>query len=66
MKYKKFIIASIVTVIILAISYTAFYYKSLEDEYQLTQKRNAIFKYLQNNNNTSFTQELSDVNRRPH
>lgn len=66
MKYKKFIIASIVTVIILAISYTAFYYKSLEDEYQLTQKRNAIFEYLQKNNNTSFTQELSDVNRRPH
>lgn len=66
MKYKKFIIASIVTVIILSISYTAFYYKSLEVEYQLTQKRNAIFEYLQKNNNTSFTQELSDVNRRPH
>lgn len=66
MKYKKFIIASIVTVFILAISYTAFYYKSLEVEYQLTQKRNAIFEYLQKNNNTSFTQELSDVNRRPH
>ena len=66
MKYKKFIIASIVTVIILAILYTAFYYKLLEDEYQLTQKRNAIFEYLQKNNNTSFTQELSDVNRRPH
>lgn len=66
MKYKKFIIASIVTVIILAISYTAFYYKSAENEYQLTQKRNAIFEYLQKNNNTSFTQELSDVNRRPH
>lgn len=66
MKYKKFIIASIVTVFILAISYTAFYYKSLEDEYQLTQKRNAIFEYLQKNNNTSFTQELSDVNRRPY
>lgn len=66
MKYKKFIIASIVTVIILSISYTAFYYKSLEVEYQLTQKRNAIFEYLQKNNDTSFTQELSDVNRRPH
>jgi hypothetical protein len=66
MKYKKFIIASIVTVFILAISYTAFYYKSPENEYQLTQKRNAKFEYLQKNNNTSFTQELSDVNRRPH
>lgn len=66
MKYKKFIIASIVTVIVLSISYTAFYYKSLEDEQQLIQKRNAIFEYLQKNNNTSFPQELSDVNRRPH
>ncbi len=46
MKHKKIIIASIVTIIILAISYTVSYYKTLTDEHQLTLKRNAIFEYL--------------------
>lgn len=66
MKYRKIIVASIFTVIILAISYTASYYKTLEDERQFTQKRNAIFEYLHKNNNTGFPHELSDDNRRPH
>jgi hypothetical protein len=44
MKYKKIIIASVVTVIIIAILYTAFYYRTIEEEHQLTQKRNAIFE----------------------
>jgi hypothetical protein len=54
MKHKKIIIASIVTVIILAISYTGSYYKTLTDEHQLTLKRNAIFEYLWEDYNTSF------------
>lgn len=66
MKYKKIIIGSIVTVIILAISYTAFYYKTLTDEHQLTLKRNAIFKYLWENNNTSFSRELTEDFERSH
>lgn len=66
MKYKKIIIASVVTVIIIAILYTAFYYRTIEEEHQLTQKRNAIFEYLQKNNNTSFSQELGEYDRRPH
>ena len=66
MKYKKIIIASVVTVIILVILYTTFYYKTLADEHQLTLKRYAIFRYLQENNNTSFPQELSEDSRIPH
>ena len=53
MKHKKIIIVSIITVIILAISYTASYYKTLTDEYQLTLKRNAILEYLKENNGTN-------------
>jgi DNA-binding MarR family transcriptional regulator len=60
MKHKKIIIASIVTVIILAISYTASYYKTLTNEHQFTLKRNAIFEYLWENNNTSFSKELTE------
>lgn len=69
MKHKKIIIASIVTVItvtILAISYTASYYKTLTDEHQLTLKRNAIFEYLWENNNTSFSKELTEDIKRSH
>lgn len=66
MKHKKIIIVSIVTVIILAISYTAYYYKTLTDEHQLTLKRNAIFKYLWENNNTSFSKELTEDIKRSH
>lgn len=66
MKHKKIIIASIVTVIILAISYTASYYKTLTDELQLTLKRNAIFEYLWENNNTSFSKELTEDIMRSH
>ncbi len=66
MKHKKIIIASIVTVIILAISYTAFYYKTLTDEHQLTLKRNAILEYLWENNNTSFSKELTEDIKRSH
>jgi DNA-binding MarR family transcriptional regulator len=66
MKYKKIIIASIVTVIILAISYTASYYKTLTDEHQLTLKRNAIFEYLWENNNTTFSNELIEDIKRSH
>jgi hypothetical protein len=66
MKHKKIIIASIVTVIILVISYTAFYYKTLTDEHQLTLKRNAIFEYLRENNNTSFSKELTEDIKRSH
>ena len=60
MKHKKIIIASIVTVMILAISYTGSYYKTLTDEHQLTLKRNAIFEYLWENDNTSFSKELTE------
>jgi len=66
MKHKKIIIVSIITVIILAISYTASYYKTLTDEYQLTLKRNAIFEYLWENNNTSFSKELTEDIKRSH
>ncbi len=66
MKHKKIIIASIVTVIILAISYTAFYYKTLTDGHQLTLKRNAILEYLWENNNTSFSKELTEDIKRSH
>ena len=66
MKHKKIIIASIVTVIILAISYTAFYYKTLTDEHQLTLKRNAVLEYLWENNNTSFSKELTEDIKRSH
>ena len=66
MKLKKIIIASIVTVIILAISYTASYYKTFTDEHQLTLKRNAIFEYLWENNNTSFSKELTEDIKRSH
>lgn len=52
MKDKKILIASIVTVIILVISYTVSYYKTLADEHQSTLKRNAMFEYLKENNNT--------------
>ena len=45
---------------ILAISYTGSYYKTLTDEHQLTLKRNAIFEYLWENNNTSFSKELTE------
>jgi DNA-binding MarR family transcriptional regulator len=66
MKHKKIIIASIVTVIILAISYTGSYYKTLTDEHQLTLKRNAIFEYLWENNNTTFSNELIEDIKRSH
>lgn len=66
MKHKKIIIVSIITVIILAISYTASSYKTLTDEYQVTLKRNAIFEYLWENNNTSFSKELTEDIRRSH
>jgi len=66
MIHKKIIIGSIVTVIIFAISYTASYYKTLTDEHQLTLKRNAIFKYLWENNNTSFSKELTEDIKRSH
>ena len=66
MKHKKIIIGSIVTVIIFAISYAASYYKTLTDEHQLTLKRNAIFKYLWENNNTSFSKELTEDIKRSH
>ena len=39
MKCKKFMIASDCYRYYIAISYTAFYYKTLEDEYPLTQKK---------------------------
>lgn len=66
MKHKKIIIASIVTVIILAISYTASYYMTITDEHQLTLKRNAILEYLWENNNTSFSKELTEDIKRSH
>lgn len=66
MKHKKIIITSIVAVIILAISYTAAYYKTSTDEHQLTLKRNAIFEYLWENNNTSFSKELTEDIKRLH
>ena len=66
MKHKKIITASIVTVIILAISYTASYYKTLIDEHQLTLKRNAILEYLWENNNTSSSKELTEDIKRSH
>jgi hypothetical protein len=66
MKHKKIMIASIVTVIILAISYTASYYKTSTDEHQLPLKRNAIFEYLWENNNTSFSKELTEDVKKPH
>ena len=66
MIHKKIIIGSIVTVIIFAISYTASYYKTLTDEHQLTLKRNAIFEYLWENNNTSFSKELTEDIKRSH
>jgi heme/copper-type cytochrome/quinol oxidase subunit 2 len=66
MKHKKFMIASIVAVIILAISYTASYYKASTDEHQSTLKRNTIFEYLWGNNSTSFSKELTGDNSRPH
>ena len=66
MKHKKIIIASIVTVIILAISYIASYYKTLTDEHQLTLKRNAILEYLWENNNTRFFKELTEDIKRSH
>ena len=52
--------------IILAISYTASYSKTLTDEHQLTLKRNAIFEYLWENNNTSFSKELTEDIKRSH
>lgn len=66
MKHKKIIIASIVTVIISAISYTASYYKTLTDEHQLTSRRNAIFEYLNENRNTGFSKELTEDIKRSH
>ena len=66
MKHKKILIASIVTVIILVIWYTASYYKTLADEHQLTLKRNAIFEYLKENNNTHFPIDMSEDGKRPH
>ncbi len=66
MKHKKIITASIVTVIILTISYTVSYYKTLTDEHQLTLKRNAIFEYLWENDNTSFSKELTEDIKRSH
>ena len=66
MKHKKIIIASIVTVIILTILYTASYYKTLTDEHQLTLKRNAIFEYLWENDNTSFSKDLTEDIKRSH
>lgn len=66
MKHKKIIIGAIVTVIILVISYTASYYKTLTDEHQLTLKRNAIFKYLWENNYTSFSREFTEDIKRSH
>jgi hypothetical protein len=66
MKHKKIITASIVTVIILTISYTESYYKTLTDEHQLTLKRNAIFEYLWENDNSSFSKELTEDIKRSH
>jgi hypothetical protein len=66
MKYKKILIVFVVTVIILVISYTVSYYKTLADEHQLTLKRNAIFEYLEENNNTNFPIDVSEDSKRPH
>lgn len=66
MKDKKILIASIVTVIILVISYTVSYYKTLADEHQSTLKRNAIFECLKENNNTHFPIDVSDDSKRLH
>jgi hypothetical protein len=66
MKHKKILIAFIVTVIILVISYTVSYYKTIADEHQLTLKRNAIFEYLKENNNTNFPTDVSEDSKRPH
>lgn len=63
MKHKKIMIASIVAVITLAISYTASYYKTSTVEHQLTLKRNAIFEHLWGNNNTSISKELTEDNK---
>lgn len=66
MNHKKIIVASIVAAIILAISYTASYYKTSTDEHQLTLKRNSILEYLHENNNTSFSKELRNDTKKPH
>ena len=47
-------------------NYTASYYKTLTDEHQLTLKRNAIFKYLWENNFTSFSREFTEDIKRSH
>lgn len=66
MKHKKILIASIVTVIILVISYTVSCYKTLADEHQSTLKRNAIFECLKENNNTHFPIDVSEDSKRLH
>jgi len=58
--------SSIVAAIIVAISCTASYYKTLTDEHQLTLKRNSILEYLHENNNTSFSKELRNDTKKPH
>jgi cell division protein FtsL len=66
MKHKKILIASIVAVLILIISYTASYYKTLADEHQLALKRNAILEYLKGNNNTHFPIDVNENSKRSH
>ena len=59
MKYKRIVIAAVITVLLIVIVFVSTFYKSITDDDELTLKRNGILEYLKENDGTNSSKGFS-------